>query len=85
MTQHNSVFVKFSATKNVEVTLRLPWSMVGVNKTSFKHKSDTQFSDFRKVSVNNYVSNVKLLQTQISEIIQSDLFLGKPLGALYYS
>ena len=44
--------------------------------------TDKQVTSFSQDFANNLPSNTKLLQTQISKIIQLDGFLGRVLGSL---
>ena len=91
MTQHNSLNIKLSnsqlnklksAIKNeTEVVLRLPSNMVGDDETNFPHKL-LLTSCLRKVFANCLSTDIKLSKTQISKMIQSGGFLGRPLGPL---
>ena len=97
MTQYNSLNVKLSnsqlsklksAIKNeTDVVLRLSSNMIGNSdqNTNFPHElllTNRQVTNLRKAFAKNTSTNVKLLKTQLSEIIQSGGFLGKFLGPL---
>ena len=97
MTQYNSLNVKLSnsqlsklksAIKNeTDVVLRLSSNMIGNSdqNTNFPHElllTNRQVTNLRKAFAKNTSTNIKLLKTQLSEIIQSGGFLGKFLGPL---
>ena len=83
MTQYNSLNVKLSnsqlnklkcAIKNEsEVVLRLSSNMIGDDETNFPHKlllSNRQVANLCKAFANNLSTDIKLLKTQISNMIQ---------------
>ena len=95
MTQHNSLDVKLSnsqlnkfksAMKNeTEVVLRLSSNMIGDNETNFPHKlllPNRQVSNLRKASANYLSTDIKILKTQLTKMVQSEGFLGRFLGPL---
>ena len=95
MTQYNSLNVKLSnsqlnkfksAIKNEnEVVLRLPFNMIGDNETNFPYKlllTNRQVSNLCKAIANYLSADIKLLKTQLSNMIQSGGFLGRLLGPL---
>ena len=95
MTQQNTLNVKpsnsqlnkfKSAIKNeTEEVLRLSSNMISDNKTNFPHKlflTNRQVSNFRKAFANHLSTDIKLLKTQLSKMIQSRGFLGRLLGPL---
>ena len=95
MAQYNSLNVKLSnsqlnklksAIKNeTEVVLRLSSNMIGDNETNFPHKlllTNRQVANLRKAFANYLSTDIKLSKTQISKMIQSGEFLGRPLGPL---
>ena len=97
MTQYQSVNVKLSnlqlnklksATKNAtDVTLTSSSNMIGTNETSFPYNlllTYRQVSSLRKFFANQSSVNIKLskIQLSLSEIIQSDRFLGSFLKQL---
>ena len=77
-----------SAIKNeTDVVLRLSSNMIGNSdqNTNFPHElllTNRQVTNLRKAFAKNTSTNIKLLKTQLSEIIQSGGFLGKFLGPL---
>ena len=59
--------------------------MIGDDETNFPHKlllSNRQVTNLRKAFANNLLTDIKLLKTQISKMIQSGDFLGRLLGPL---
>ena len=59
--------------------------MVGDDETNFPHKlllTNRQVANLRKAFVNYLSTDIKLSKTQISKLIQSGGFLGRPLGQL---
>ena len=95
MTQYNSLNVKLSnsqfnklksAIKNeTEVVLRLSSNMIGDDETDFPHKlllTDRQLANLRKAFANYLSTDIKLLKTQMSKMIQSGRFLSRLLGPL---
>ena len=88
MTQYNSLNVKLSnsqlnklksAIKNeTEVVLRLSSNMIGDDETNFPHKlllTNRQVSNLRKTFANYLSADIKLSETQLSQMIQSGGFL----------
>ena len=97
MTQYNSLNVKLwisqfnklkLAIKNqTEVFLRVSSSMIGNfnDETNFPHElllTNRQVANFRKAFGNNSSSDIKLLKTQLSKMMESGGFLGTLLGLL---
>ena len=97
MTQYNSLNVKLSnsqlnklqsAIKNeAEVVLRLSSNMVSNSddETNFPHKlllTNRQVTSHRTVFANYLSTDIRLLKTQLSKMIQSGEFLGRLLGPL---
>ena len=97
MTQYNSLNVKLSnsqlnklksAIKNEsEVVLRLSSKMIGnsYDETNFPHKlllTNRQVGNLRKAFPNYLSTDIKLLKTQLSKMIQSGGFFGRLLGSL---
>ena len=95
MTQYNSLNVKLSdsqlnklksAIKNeTEVFLWLSSNMIGRNETNFLHKlllNNRQVANLRKAFANYLSTDIKLLKTQLSKMIQSLGFLGRLLGLI---
>ena len=97
MTQYNRVNVKLSTSqlnklkstiKNEnDVVIRLSPNMIGDSndQTNFPHElllTDRQFSSIRKAFANNSSVDIKFSETQLSNMIQSGVFLGKLLGPL---
>ena len=95
MTQYNSLTVKLSnsqlnklksAIKNEsEVVLRLSSNMIGDDQTNFSHKlllTNWQVANLCKAFANYLSTDIKLSKTQISNMIQSEGFLGRILGPL---
>ena len=95
MTQYNSLNVNLlnsqlnklkSAIKNEsEVVLRLSSNMIVDDETNFSHKlllTNRQVANLRKAFTNNLSTDIKLSKTQLSNIIQSEGFLGRLLGPL---
>ena len=83
----NSQLNKFkSAIKNeTEAVLRLSSNMIGDNETNFPHKlllTNRQVSNLRKAFANYLSTDIKLLKTQLSKMIQSGGFLARLLGPL---
>ena len=94
MTQYNSLNVKLSnsqlnklksAIKNkTELVLRL-WSNIIVDdETNFPHEllSTNKVANLRRASADKSSTDIKLLKTEISNVIQSGGFLGRRLGPL---
>ena len=92
MTQYNSLYVKLShsqlnklksSIKNEnEVVLRLSTNIISDNETNFPHKlllTNRKVSNLRKAFANNLSTDIKLLKTQLSKMIQSGGFLGRLL------
>ena len=88
MMQYNSLDVKLSnsqlnklksAIKNeTEVVLRLSSNMIGDDETNFPHKlllTNRQVSNLRKTFANYLSADIKLSETQLSQMIQSGGFL----------
>ena len=95
MTQYNSLNVKLSnsqlnklksAIKNeAEVVLRLSSNMICDNETNFPHKlllTNWQVVNPSKAFANYLSTDIKLSKTQLSEMIQSEGFIGRLLGPL---
>ena len=95
MTQYNSLNVKLlnsqlnklkSAIKNEsEIVLRLSSNMIVDDETNFSHKlllTNRQVANLRKAYTNNLSTDIKLSKTQLSNMIQSEGFLGRLLGPL---
>ena len=97
MTQYNSLNVKLSnsqlnklqsAIKNeAEVVLRLSSNMVSNSddETNFPHKlllTNRQVTSHRTAFANYLSTDIRLLKTQLSKMIQSGEFLGRLLGSL---
>ena len=95
MTQYNSLNVKLlnsqlnklkSAIKNEsEVVLRLSSNMIVDDATNFSHKlllTNRQVANLGKAFANNLSTDIKLSKTQLSNMIQSEGFLGRLLGPL---
>ena len=96
--QYNSLNLKLSisqlnklksAMKNeTEVVLRLSSNMIGDNETNFPHKlllPNRQVSNLRKASANYLSTDIKILKTQLTKMVQSGFlgrFLGRFLGPL---
>ena len=98
MTQYNSLNVKLSnsqlnklksAIKNEsEVVLRLSSNMTGDNESNFPYNlllTNRQVANLCKAFADKSSTNIKLLKTQLSKMIQSGGFLGKLLGPLLKS
>ena len=88
MTQYNSLNVKLSNSqlnklksaiaKESEVVLRLLSNMIGDNESNFPHKlllTNRKVANLRKAFANNLSTDIKLLKTQLSKMIQSGGFL----------
>ena len=59
--------------------------MVGDDETNFPHKlllTNRQVANLRKAFANYLSTDIKLSETQISKMIQSEEFLGRLLGPL---
>ena len=97
MTQYNSVNVKLSNSQlsklksaikhETEVPLKLSSNMTGNcnDETNFPHRlslTKRQVSNLRKAFANNLSSNINLLKTQLSKIIQSGCYLSRLPGPL---
>ena len=95
MTQYNSLNVKLlnsqlnklkSAIKNEsEVVLRLSSNMIVDDAANFSHKlllTNRQVANLGKAFANNLSTDIKLSKTQLSNMIQSEGFLGRLLGPL---
>ena len=95
MTQYNSLNVKLSnsqlnklksAIKNEsEVVMRSSSNMIGDfnDKTNFSQElllTNRQVANLRKAFANHLSTDIKLLKTQLSKMIQSGGFLGRLLG-----
>ena len=93
--QYNSLNLKLSisqlnklksAMKNeTEVVLRLSSNMIGDNETNFPHNlllPNRQVSNLCKASPNYLSTDIKLLKTQLTKMVQSEGFLGRFLGSL---
>ena len=68
-----------------EVVLRLSSNTIGDNETNFSHKlllTNRQVENLLKAFANHLSTDIKLLKTQLSKIIQSGRFLGGLLGPL---
>ena len=69
----------------MEVFLRLSSIMFDDDETIFPHKlllTNRQVSNIRKAFANNSSTDINLLKTQLSKMIQSIGFLGRLLGPL---
>ena len=65
--------------------MRLSLNLVGDDETNFPHKlllTNRQGKNFRKAFDNKLSTDIKLLKTQLSNMVQSGGFLGRLLGAL---
>ena len=95
MTQYNSLNIKLlnlqlnklkSAIKNETEILRSSSYMIGnSDDINFPHKlllTNRQVANLRKAFAKNPSANIRLSETQLSKIVQSGGFLGKPLGPL---
>ena len=95
MTQYSSLNVKLSksqlnklksAIKNkTEEVLRLSLNMVGDDETNFPHKlslTNRQVKNLRKAFANKSSTDINLLKTQFSKMVQSGGLLGRLLGPL---
>ena len=95
MAQYNSLNVKLprsqlnkfkSAIKNeIELVLRLSSNMIRDNEINFPIKlllTNRQVSNLRKAFANHLSTDIKLLKTQLSKMMQSGGFLGRLLGPL---
>ena len=97
MTQYNSLNVKLSnsqlnklksAIRNeADVVLRLSSNMIGnsSDNTNFPHELlliNRQVANLRKAFGNQLSTDIKFSKAQLSKMIQSGGFLGKPLGPL---
>ena len=95
MTQYNSLNVKLSnsqlnklksAIKNeTEVVLRLSSNIIGDNETNFPQQllwTNRQVANIRKAFPNHPSTDIKLLKTRLSRMIQSGGFLSRLLGPL---
>ena len=100
MIQDNTLNVKLSnsqlnklkaAIKNqTEVTLDLSSNVAGDSndETNFPHElllTDAQVSKIRKAFGNGSSANIKFSKTQLSKMIQSEVFLGELLESIPYS
>ena len=59
--------------------------MIDDDETNFPHKlllTNRQVANLRKAFANNSTTDIKLLKTQISKMIQLGGFLGRLLGPL---
>ena len=59
--------------------------MISNNETNFPHKlllSNRYVSNLRKAFVNHSSADIKLSETQLSKMAQSEGFLGRLLGSL---
>ena len=76
------------STKNeTEAVLRLSSNMIGISdgETNFTHKllsTNRQVANLRKAFANYLSTDIKLLKTQLSKLIQSAGFLGRLPGPL---
>ena len=97
MTQYNSLNVKLSNSQlnklkssienETDVVLRISSSVVGNSNDNinFPHElllTNRQVANIRKAFANHSSTDIKLLKTQLSKMIQSGGFLGKLLGPL---
>ena len=97
MTQYNSLNIKLSksqlnklksAIKNeTEAVLALSSNMIGNpnDETNFLHKlllTNTQVANLRKALANKSSTDIKLLKTELSKMIQFEEFLARILGPL---
>ena len=97
MTQYNSLNVKLSNTQlnklkssiknEADVVLRISSNMVSNSNdnANFPHEllsTNRQVANIRKAFANHSSTDIKLAKTQLSKMIQSGGFLGKPLGLL---
>ena len=65
--------------------MRLSLNMVGDNETNFPHKpllTNRQVENLRMAFANKSSTDINLLKTQLSEMVQSGGFLGRLLGPL---
>ena len=68
-----------------EVVLRLSSNMIVDNKTNFPHKlllTNRQVANLQKAFANYLLTDIKLLKTPLSKMIQAGGFLGTLLGPL---
>ena len=95
MTQYSSLNIKLSnsqlnklksSMKNeADVVLRILSNMVGNSNDNFPHElllTNRQVANIRKAFAKNTSTDIKLLKTQSSKMIQSGGFLGRLLGPL---
>ena len=95
MTQYNSLNVKLSNSQlnklkaaiksEAKVVLRLSSNIIGNHETNFPHElllTNRQVVSTRKSFANNSSTDIKLLKTQLSKMIQSGGFLSRLLGPL---
>ena len=95
MAQYNSLNIKLltlqlnklkSAIKNETEILRSSSYMIGnSDDINFPHKlllTNRQVANLCKAFAKNPSANIRLSETQLSKIVQSGGFLGKPLGPL---
>ena len=95
MVQYSTLYVKLSNSQlnklhsaikdKTEVVLRLLSNMIGNSddETNFPHKlllTNRQVPNIRNVYASNSSTDIKLLKTQLSKMIQSVAFLGRLLG-----
>ena len=65
--------------------MRLSLNMVGDDETNFPHKlllTNRQVENLRKACANKSSTDINLLKTQLSDMVQSGGFLGRLLGPL---
>ena len=76
-----------SIKNETEAVLRLSSNMIGISddETNFTHKllsTNRQVANLRKAFANYLSTDIKLLKTQLSKLIQSAGFLGRLPGPL---
>ena len=84
--------IKTAIKNDIDVVLRLSAKMIGNStelhsddETNFPHKlvlTNRQISNVRKAFANHTSTDIKFSKTQLSKMIQSGGFLGRPLGPL---
>ena len=90
MTQYSSLNVKLSSSQlnklkykiknKIGVILRLSLNMVGHEETNFPHKlllNNRQAKNLHKAFASKSSTDIKLSKTQLSEMVQSEGFLGR--------
>ena len=64
--------------------MRLSLNKVGDDETNFPHKlllANRQVENIRKAFANKLSTDINLSKTQLSKMVQSGGFLGRPLGS----